>query len=98
MLQRTSFLLVALILLHLTAVSQVKKNIKNFSVFPVSDSIQVATPKLANTYPSLHPVAYQFDNKLGIICRKEYQLEKKTGIPFRLRLGSLEYVNRMEGK
>lgn len=35
---------------------------------------------------------------LGIVCRKEYKLEKETHIPFRFRLGSLEYCNYLEGK
>ncbi len=40
---------------------------------------------------------YYFQN-LSIICRTEWKLEKVSPIAIRLRLGSLEHVNYLEGK
>lgn len=45
------------------------------------------------------PVAPDFiSQNQGFICKQEWLLEKKTGLPLRLRLGSLDYVNKLEGK
>ncbi|MDG1716923.1 MAG: hypothetical protein P8H42_04775 [Saprospiraceae bacterium] len=35
---------------------------------------------------------------LPIFCRAEHLIQKQSGIPFRFRLGSVDYVNALEGK
>ena len=39
-----------------------------------------------------------YSNHLGFFCKKELQFQKVTALPVYIRLGSKEYVDRMERK
>ncbi len=39
-----------------------------------------------------------YSSNLSFFCEKELKLEKRTGIPFKFRLGSVQYVDYLEGK
>ncbi len=42
------------------------------------------------------PDASYYVRNLGFFCKQELKLDKVTGVPVRFRLGSKEYVDRME--
>lgn len=39
-----------------------------------------------------------YSKSLAFFCKREWELEKKTGVPMKFRLGSVDYVNTLEGK
>lgn len=88
------FKLLIFIIINSEAVAQ-KITTGNFRVpppLPISYSLRLSHLPHATIPPSWYT-----DNLSGF-CRPEWKLEKSTGIPLRLRLGSLDYVNRLEGK
>jgi hypothetical protein len=60
--------------------------------FPAIRTRIIPLPPLATI-----PASWYTDNLAGM-CLPEWKLQKTTGIPLRLRLGSLDYVNHLEGK
>jgi hypothetical protein len=64
------------------------------------DSIQLVKSTTITSLPLklyiIHPDHYS--KQLGFFCKNEWAMERKTTLPLRLRLGSIDYVNKMEGK
>ena len=59
---------------------------------PFNNSTQRDTPQIPDI-----PKAYVYQ-ELGFFCKVEVQLEKRTRIPIKIRLGEVQYVERLEGK
>ena len=39
-----------------------------------------------------------YASRLPFFCNKELQIQKAVGIPIKVRVGSVDYVDKMEGK
>jgi hypothetical protein len=82
--------------------SYVKNMVLKLSAFPDPTRGRYSYPGyLKNeklTRQSFHLVPKNYVQTLGFFCTKEFQLQKLTTVPFRFRLGSLDYVDWMEQK
>ena len=72
------------------------KSFKKINSKATNQGMIFAKPKTAVThsimFPALQPKHY------GLFCKIEEKIEIKSKVPVRFRLGSLDYVNRLEQK
>lgn len=58
-----------------------------------------ATPVSAvRAMPVYVPAAGYYQQHFGFFCKQEWQWEKQTRLPVKLRLGHYEYTQQLEGK
>jgi hypothetical protein len=72
--------------------NEVKYTTHNFYLLNCSD---LRTVEKRTITPNIR---YYYTQSLGFICRQELKLDQLVPVKFRLRLGSLDHVNTLEGK
>jgi hypothetical protein len=100
----TSLVLMSAGLQKAAAQPPVLPSLSMSSVFhaPLSDTAKQLLSPVKDSLPTLpaknHLPLNFYSTHLGTACKLEWQLEKQTKLPLRIRLGSKDQVDYLEGK
>ena len=75
----------------------VPDSINNLSNFTTPSLTPIVKRTSYLTSVKTIPTSY-YVNTLPFFCKKELQLEKALKFPVKIRMGSVEYTDKMEGK
>jgi hypothetical protein len=92
--QKTRLIAIAVLMVMAGELSAQYRMAMPLITFSKNNSGTESFPKKINLLISPNYAAANF----GFMCKKELNLEKRTAIPFRFRVGSLENCNWLEGK